>query len=291
LLGFLFALASAFLWALVAILYRAIGRTLHPIAINIGKNLVALFCIGIILAIKGFEPIGGRQLFFLVMSGALGISLGDTFFLMALCRIRARLAMLMTTLIPVLAVLLAVLLLHERPTAQGWIGIIVTLMGIGVVLSGGHQECGSERNSLSGILYGLLASVCCAASVICSKYALASVSALDGSFVRHIAGFLLLALWGLAAGKLTPWLKPLISDAAVLRQLLIASFLGAFLGTWFCLLGLKYATASAATVLNATSPLFILPLSYILLKERISSRAIIGAVVAVAGGCILLAGG
>jgi drug/metabolite transporter (DMT)-like permease len=73
--------------------------------------------------------------------------------------------------------------------------------------------------------------------------------------------------------------------------LVSTSFLGTFLGTWFSLLGLKLATASTATVLNSTSPLFIIPLSYIILKEKISDNCVIGSILAVIGVSTILTGG
>jgi drug/metabolite transporter (DMT)-like permease len=287
-LGYLFALTSAFLWALVAIFYKNIGRKVSSAGMNIGKSLVATLCLAIVLFIRGFEPIDTKTLFLLIMSGILGISLGDTFFFMALYRLRPSMAVVMTTLIPVLTVLFSVLFLNEHFSIKCWAGITLTIIGIAIVLSKNNPDFLGKKNSLSGIIYGLLTSFCCAASIIFSKCALVSISALEASFIRHIAGLLLLMMWGIASSNLKSWLKPLQTDMSLIGKLFFASFLGTFLGTLFCLLGLKYAPATIATVLNSTSPLFILPLSYIILKERIANNAIIGSMLAVAGVCLVL---
>lgn len=287
-LGYLFALSSSFLWAFVAILYKNIGHKVSPIGMNIGKSLVAVLCIGTLLFIKGFESMENKTLFFLIISGVLGISLGDTFFFMALYRLRPSIAILMTTLIPAITVLFAVLFLNEHPSVKSWIGIVLTVIGITIVLSKKKSEFEAKKTYLSGIIYGLLASICCSASVIFSKFALISISALGALFIRHLSGLILLIIWGIASSNMKLWFKPLLTDTSLTSKLFFASFLGAFLGTWFCLLGLKFATASVATVLNSTSPLFIIPLSYIMLKEKVSNNCIIGSIVAVTGVSIIL---
>ena len=68
-----------------------------------------------------------------------------------------------------------------------------------------------------------------------------------------------------------------------MKTLLIAAVIGAFLGTWLSIIALKYTHAAVAATLNSTSPLFILPLAVLMLKERISSREILGALIAVSG--------
>ncbi|HTY44770.1 MAG TPA: EamA family transporter [Patescibacteria group bacterium] len=289
--GYFFALASAFLWALVAIFYKDVGSKVSPAGITIGKSLVAALCTGALLCAQGYEPAGQQTLFFLVISGILGISLGDTFFFMSISCLRPSMAVLMTTFIPVLTLPLAALFLKEQLSARSWIGSILVIAGIVAVLSKGDPEGARGRISAKGMIYSLLAAACCAASIIFSKCALASTPALEASFIRHLSGLAALLAWGIMTAHLPAWLKPFAKNAELTKKLCVASFLGTFLGTWFCLLGLQFATASAATVLNSTSPLFIIPLSYILLKEKPSKRSLIGSLAAVTGVCCILTAG
>ena len=67
------------------------------------------------------------------------------------------------------------------------------------------------------------------------------------------------------------------------NRLLLASVIGAFLGTWLSVAALKYTHAAVAVTLNSTSPLFVLPLAMLMLKEQISWRAVSGAFVAITG--------
>ena len=67
---------------------------------------------------------------------------------------------------------------------------------------------------------------------------------------------------------------------------MVAVFIGTYLGIWLQQVSLKYSAAGIAQTLFMTSPLFVLPLAAIQ-GERISWRAICGAIIAV-GGIVLL---
>ncbi len=63
-----------------------------------------------------------------------------------------------------------------------------------------------------------------------------------------------------------------------------------FGGFWLSLVALKHTDASFANTLGSTSPLFILPMAAIVLKEKISMKAGLGAAVAEGGVALILAG-
>ncbi|GAH50516.1 unnamed protein product, partial [marine sediment metagenome] len=68
-------------------------------------------------------------------------------------------------------------------------------------------------------------------------------------------------------------------------------FIVVFGGFWLSLLALKYIDASIASTLNSTTPLFILPMVAIILKEKVSIQAILGAAIAVGGIALIFMGG
>ena len=67
----------------------------------------------------------------------------------------------------------------------------------------------------------------------------------------------------------------------------LAVFVAIFGGFWLFLVALKYADASVATVLNSTTPLFILPMAAISLKEKIPVHAVIGSIIGVMGVALI----
>ena len=63
-----------------------------------------------------------------------------------------------------------------------------------------------------------------------------------------------------------------------------------FGGFWLSLVALKHIDAAIAGTLNATGPLFILPMSVLLMKEKLSLRAVLGTGIAVGGVALILKG-
>ena len=68
--------------------------------------------------------------------------------------------------------------------------------------------------------------------------------------------------------------------------MLIAVFIGTYIGIWLQQVSLKHSAAGIAQTLFATSPLFVLPLAACL-GERVSLRAIWGAMIAIGGVALL----
>jgi len=274
-------------WALGAILFRRLGDTLAPPAMNLTKCLMGMLYLGIPLLCLGLEPLGRRDLLLLGASGLLGIALGDSFFFHALMRLGPRLTVLAEMLGPVLTVLSAIVFLHERLNAAASWGIALTLAGVAWVLweHAGRRETRSV--TLRGLGFSLLSGACMSAGIILAKMAIVKCSALEATFLRLAWAAGALSLWGCATRRLGPWLKPL-SDPRAARQAAAAAAVAIYGGFWLFLVALKRIDAAVATALNATTPLFILPLAAGLLKERLSPRAVFGAVVAVAGVALLV---
>jgi drug/metabolite transporter (DMT)-like permease len=91
-----------------------------------------------------------------------------------------------------------------------------------------------------------------------------------------------LLIVGVSTRQLKNWMAP-FGERRTIRLMLAAVFVAIFGGFWLFLVALKYIDASIAVVLNETAPLFVLPMAFFILKEKVSARSIIGAFVATAG--------
>ena len=80
----------------------------------------------------------------------------------------------------------------------------------------------------------------------------------------------------------------LLHDGIAARFVLGATFVGPVFGVWLSLIAVRHTEAGVAATLMAPVPVFILPLVRIFHGERITRRAVIGAVVAVAGVAVLM---
>ncbi|PIQ88478.1 MAG: EamA family transporter [Candidatus Omnitrophica bacterium CG11_big_fil_rev_8_21_14_0_20_42_13] len=288
------ALGSAAAWALSSILFRRAGDKIPALSMNFAKCLIGIFLLGAMLLITGIEQVSGRAFFILGISGLLGITFGDTLFFKALICLGPRLALLVgATAGPVVTVILAMILLGERLSMPGMFGVFFTLLGVGFVL--GEQFSleksleKTEKKLIPGIKYISLSILCTAFGIILAKVGVASVSPLQATFFRFLWAFIGLALWGSINGRIKKWLLPFKNDFPLLKLIFSAVCVAIFGGFWLFIISLKYIDASVATILNSTTPLFIVPMAAIMLKEKITLPAVGGTVVAVAGLILVFA--
>ncbi len=280
---------SALCWAISAILFRRIGERVSAMGINLGKGVVALVFMAALLLPGFFDELSGldtNSLVALAISGLVGICFGDTLYFLTLVRLGARRTLLLGSLIPVTTALIAVLFLQERMTLMAWLGMALTITGVTYVLwQRAPQENAQQRSRQghrAGLFYGLLFVAANALGIIASKLGVADIPALEATFVRQAFAIAGLTFWGLMVRDLLGWVSPL-RDTALMKTLFVASIIGALLGTWLSIAALKYTHAAVAATLNSTSPLFILPLAALWLKEHVSWREVSGALAAVAG--------
>ena len=281
-IGGLAALGSAFCWAISAMLFRRIGEQLPALAMNFAKGLVAVCFMALFVLPNGWPEANLFSVFVLALSGIIGIALGDTLYFMTLSRLGARVTLLLSTLIPITAALMAVVFLGERIASSSWLGILITLFGVSYVLWEKAPNDNTKKELQLGLIFAILFVLANAGGIILSKLGVEDISSMEASLLRHVWATVGIGIWGGLAGAFVSWSKPLKSRKLIV-QLLIASFIGAFLGSWLSIVALKYTFVSVAAVLNSTSPIFILPLVAIFLKEKISLRSTVGALLAVCG--------
>jgi len=291
--GELAALTAALLWALASVVYGWIGQRVPPLGLNLSKGIVAVFLLSLTLWFQGdWTPqINRLNLELLLLSGIVGIGLGDTLYFEALQRLGVRQTLLLKEgLAPPMTAGLALLFLDELLPISAWLGIILTLLGVTWVISE-RSPAGLENPSqrIQGISFGLLAAIGQAGGAVLSRAALAGtgVSPLWAALLRLSAGVGVLLLWGLARQQLGQWFKG-FNSKRLLAALVLAAFGGTYLGIWLQQVALKYTAAGVAQTLGATSPLFVLPIA-IAMGEVMSSRAVLGVVIAI-GGIVLLFG-
>ena len=253
--------------------------------INLAKGIVALICMAALLLPTGLSEVDTASLTALALSGLVGICFGDTLYFLTLVRLGPRRTLLVGALIPVVTALIAVLVLGERVPLLAWLGMGLTITGVTWVLwqrSGDSSDRKDVELRRSGLFFGLLFVMANALGIIATKVGVAELPALEATLIRQAWAIAGLTFWGLMVRDLLGWVKPL-RDRRLLKPLLLASVIGAFLGTWLSIVALKYTYVAVAATLNSTSPLFILPLAALMMGERIRGREVLGAATAVGG--------
>jgi drug/metabolite transporter (DMT)-like permease len=141
---------------------------------------------------------------------------------------------------------------------------------------------------LAGIGFGIAAALAQSVGAILSRIALTqtSIGALMSAILRLAAGVLTMLVWmALDRRPLGSWRKS-EGNGKLWGTVVLAIFMGTYLGVWLQQVAIQYAQVGTAQTLLATSQLFILPLAAFR-GEHISSRAIIGALVALGGVALL----
>lgn len=283
------SLLSASSWALGAILWGKLGERLSSFSLNLAKTAVGALFLGVSLLFIGIEPIPVRSFVFLALSGILGIAVGDTFFFLALMQLGPRRASLMGSLNPAAIAVAAVVFLGETPTTGACAGIFATTFGVGWVLWERSTAGSGQGSGSSGIRWGLLSVLCTAGAVLLAKVGVASVPTVQAAWIRLLAGSAGLALWGVSRSVLGEWVAPFRRGTLLAKVSGVVAVV-VFGGFWLSLVALKHLDAAVAGTLNATAPLFILPMSVVFMDEKLSVRAILGTGVAVGGVALLLRG-
>jgi len=320
-IGEIAALSAAFLWAAATLMFGRIGQQLSPIVLNLVKGAFAIALILVTLRLRApfvtvLVGLSTSDTFYLLLSGGIGIGLGDTAYFAAINSLGARKALLLETLAPPMAAFLAWAFLGEQLSAKAVAGIGCTLLGVFWVISertdneaGVGDRTNAQRRSptAAGLSIALVAVFCQASGAVISRSVLAetAVDPLVSALLRLLAGMGFTA--ALMLVKPPPFVRRYLQrtfDTHVLQHhghksvmalkqptllvtVFIAAFLGTYLGLWLQQSALKYTAAGIAQALLATSPIFVLPMAA-LLGDRISYRATFGAAIALGGVWLLL---
>ncbi|MDZ4872803.1 MAG: hypothetical protein CLLPBCKN_002199 [Chroococcidiopsis cubana SAG 39.79] len=290
-LGELAALTAACLWAISSVIYGRIGQRIPPLELNILKGAIAIALLVCTLLVQKstFSDVTPTTLGLLLLSGVLGIGIGDTAFFFALNYLGARRALLMETLSPPLAAILALIFLQEQLSMSAWCGILLTILGVAWVVTERVPNLGERHTRIQrGVGFGILAAIALASGAVISQIVLttSNISPLWAALLRLCGGVLVLLPWGWQRQHHRRFEFKSI-NAKIMVAICIAAFAGTYLGIWLQQVAVKFAVVGVALTLSNTSPLFVIPIA-VCLGERISLRAILGVFVALSGIAVLL---
>lgn len=300
-MGEIAALSASAVWAMASIIFARLGKTVSALALNWLKCVIALALMFLTLyLLEGRfwpEALTSWQLAILAMSGLVGLTIGDTAFFQALNRLGPRRTLLLSALSPPMTMLLAVPVLGEEISLSLLLGMILTMGGViwvirerhgGPESAEGPTDGGPDalKRIKQGIAFGILAALCQASGNVLTKLGGAEISALEISIVRLVAGIVGLTFILGVTKNLVATMLPM-RDRRLATMIIVATFLGTFLGIWLMNAGLRYTDASIASTLSSTSPIFVLPLAYFIDREKLSWRSVLGAFIAVIGVAIL----
>lgn len=289
-LGQAAALFAAFCWALATLMYARSSHHLSSAQLNLVKGLIAtpLLALGL-FAFTNLQQLSwdSTPIYLLLLSGVIGITIGDTCYFSALRRLGAGHTILLEYLAPPFAAVIAWLFLSETLSWREITAALVVITGVLLVLTERQPVAGIPL-SRSGVLFGVAAAVCQAVGLVMAFYAFQqfSINALQAAMLRLAAGTVMLTV-GLLVLQPRMLQQTLTAVRAThLPTLLSAIVLGTFLAIWLQQTAIAYVSPGIAQTLLSTAPLFMLGLN-VVRGRRVSFRALLGTLVAMAGISVL----
>jgi drug/metabolite transporter (DMT)-like permease len=262
------------------------GQRISPLLLNFSKGAIALIVGGMVIGIAGLPlpQVPTTAMGWLGLSGVVGIGLGDSCYLAALKTIGPRRTLLLESLAPPLAALLAWLSFGEVIPGMAWLGIFLTVAGVTwVIIERTTDTAVGGKHPYRGIIWGLLAALGQASGSVMSRFAFttADLDPFWTMLIRVLAGVITVSI---LLGRSPPSERGFPPFAWRWVLVLVGT---AFASTFLAIIGqqtaLKYAPAGIAQALLATSPLFILPIAA-WSGEKLSFRAVRVAAPSVSAG-------
>lgn len=285
-LGEFFSLSCALAWAVAVILSRKAGELMPPFALNLFKNvLMVALMVPTILIVEGpgLPEIPPQAIGVAMLSGLIGIGLGDTVFFRALNALGASRAGVAGTMYSPWVVLLSSLFLGQSLVSWQWGGMALVIGGVLLASWPRRAEAAmAGAQAHSGFMWAALAMFLMASGIVLAKPLLEQYSFVWIVMLRMLGGLAVMLLLILIR-RSGPALLEQFKRPHHWPTLFWAGFIGTYVAMLMWLAGYKYASAAVAAVLNESAAIATLLLARYWLKETMTRRQVVGAGVSVLG--------
>lgn len=289
--GELASLLVAVLWTGCSISFSEAAIRVGSVYLNITRMLFACTFLSVTILAMGFSfSLSSAQIFYLALSGFIGLVFGDTFLFKAYQHIGPRIGMLVMSLAPPISALFAFIFLNETLSLLGITGIAVTIFGIAlVILQREERPTSKYKISKIGILYAFFGAVGQGVGLVIAKMAfnLGEINGFVATFYRVSIAILIFYPIYVYSTKTPNPFKVYYKDKTALTYTIVGSILGPFLGITFSMIAISYTKVGIASTIMASVPILMLPVSKYFFKERLSWKSVIGAILAVGGIALL----
>lgn len=253
-------------------------------------------------AFTGGHGVNGAGFLLFLLSGVIGIGIGDAGLFQALPRLGSRLSVLiLQCLTAPIAALVEWLWLGTTLGTTEIIGALMILAGVGVAIAPGEHNPIPRPALIVGGWFGLLGATGNALGAVISRKAYAVAhdhqETLDGgtaAFQRILGGLLVSAVLLLFAKRQfirlpgdssgTSAVTPAVEKwRRIAPWVLLNSLAGQTLGVSAMQWGLETTPTGVVMSITALTPLAVIPLARIFENEKITARSLLGGAIAVSG--------
>ncbi|MFN3307391.1 MAG: DMT family transporter, partial [Candidatus Kapaibacteriota bacterium] len=261
-IGELSALTASILWSISPYIFSAVVSGIGSFNLNISRLLLSSLLIFATCLLFGISlQTKTLQLFYLILSGLVGLVLGDTFLFKSFKEIGPRYTMILMSSNPAFGAIIAYFTFGEVISFIGIVGMIVTFLGICLVI---YQQNSKEATkyaiTFNGIIFGLLASIGQAGGLILTKYAsvINNIHPLSATFYRIFPSFVILGLIGLLIGRINSTSLNFLFNKRIIILLIIGSIIGPYLGITFSYIAVAQIHVGIAATIMSLQPVLML---------------------------------
>jgi drug/metabolite transporter (DMT)-like permease len=302
-LGEFISIGVAFSWTATALLSEFGSKRLGNLTLNVLRMALALlFSLVLFWFAAGtpLPPIGSIEAcVWMLLSGIVGYVIGDFCLFQCYIIIGSRYGQLFMTLAPLAAALMAWITLGQQMTPISIVAMFITLIGIGIsILGRGEHHKVSLKLPLNGVLFAIGAALCQGIGLVLSKIGMDHYDTgtmpdwlipFSANFLRCIAGIVGFGILQYFHEGFSPLRKALL-DSKGMTVATATTIFGPFVGVGFSLMAVQYTNAGIASTLMALTPIIIILPSYWLFHQKITWRAVLGAVISVLGVSLFFMG-
>jgi len=292
------AVLTSCLWTGSSIMFTSAGRRIGSFSVNAYRTTMAiglLVCAHIILLGAILPVASSAQWFWMGLSGIVGLGIGDFGLFAAYVAIGPRRTVLVQAASPIFAAIGAYLMLGEGFSPLSAVGVTVTLTGIVVVLlergEKSEENLAANKRKSWGVFFGLVSAMGQGFGVALSKKGMylgvsVAMNPLSAALIRILLAGLFVWTCVLFAGRL-PEVHRTLKDREGIKYTAGGALIGPFLGMTLSMVAVANAQAGVAQTLMSLMPVIIIPVVWIIFREKTNWRGIIGAIIAIIGVAIL----
>lgn len=269
---------SIILWASAFVGIRFGLGGYSPGALALLRFLVASFCMLIIYYSLGIKKqVAWRDRFQLLVAGMAGIGIYNICLNYGELSVSAGIASFIMGLMPVLTVILSMIFLREKLAPGVWLGMTVSLLGLGILTLGENSEPGMQLGVVAILVSALMGAIL---TIIQKKF----VS------TYHPVAIISWIMWG-GTLLLSMFLPDMLQQIALadLQTTAAIVYMGIFpaaLAYLAWVYVLKYLSASTAAIMLYALPIVSTLLGFLLLNEQPSLISLIGCGITLFGAFI-----
>ena len=270
---------AAMLWASDAPFRVQLTESLSSGFIVLAEHAISLLILlpFLFLGLKELEKLSLKHWLAVLFIGVGGSALALIAFTESFAYMNPSVSILLQKLQPLIAIALAVSLLHEHTRKKFWLWTVVAIAGAYLIsfpnLVPRVFEGEVFNPHLIGVLLALLAAVLWAASTVFGRYVLNTVSFKVMTSLRFLVAFTFLFIWNGLEGSFGLILETSLRDWLFL---LVISITSGAVAMFIYYKGLSHSKASIATVAELGFPLAAVLVNYFFLDAALSLTQIIG---------------